>query len=162
MKKVCSGSTKKIPGDTRNNWVTLMFVTKNRYNCFRKQSHINTCVKGFYKLQQLGFEFGDFGFAGNHVHFQVNIPKRYSMKDAETMLKSWSSKKIFERHPGFRKRYPRGGFWSGYEHHESTGRKDLDESSEYIRSQKQHHQVDVIDDAQQKLDIFFPSSGDAA
>ena len=162
MKKVCSGSTKKIPGDTRNNWVTLMFVTKNRYNCFRKQSHINTCVKGFYKLQRLGFEFGDFGFAGNHVHFQVNIPKRYSMKDAETMLKSWSSKKIFERHPGFRKRYPRGGFWSGYEHHESTGRKDLDESSEYIHSQQLHHQVDVIDDAQQKLDIFFPSSGDAA
>ncbi len=84
------------------------------------------------------------------------------MKDAETMLKSWSSKKIFKKHPGFRKRYPRGGFWSGYEHHESTGRKDLDESREYIRNQKQHHQLDVIDDAQQKLDIFFPSSGDAA
>ena len=139
-----------------------MFVTKNRYNCFRKQSHINTCVEGFYKLQRLGFEFGDFGFAGNHVHFQVNIPKRYSMKDAETMLKSWSSKIIFNRHPGFRKRYPRGGFWSGYEHHESTGQKDLDESSEYIRSQQKHHQVDVIDDAQRKLDIFFPSSVDAA
>ena len=65
---------------------------------------------------------------------------------------------MFEKHPGFRKRYSRGGFWSGYEHHESTGRKNLDESSAYIRDQQQHHKVAVVDDAQQKLDLFFPAA----
>ena len=159
---VGSGCYKKLAHDTRNNWVTMMFTTKNRYMCFRKQSHINTCVEGFYKLEQFGFEFRDFGFAGNHVHFQVNIPKKYSVEVAEIMLKSWSSRWMFEKHPGFRKRYSRGSFWSGYEHHESTGRKNLDESSMYIRDQQQHHRVDVVDDAQQKLDIFLPPSGDAA
>ena len=154
---------KKIVGDTRNNWVTMMFTTKNRYMNFRKQSHINTCIEGFYELERFGFEFRDFGFAGNHVHFQVNVPKKYSVEDAEIMLKSWSAKRMFEKHPGFRKRYSRGSFWSRYEHHESTGRKNLEESSMYIRDQQQHHRVVVVDDAQQKLDmLFLPSSGDAA
>jgi hypothetical protein len=40
---------------------------------------------------------------------------------------------MFENFPGFRKRYPRGGFWSGYDHYESTGWKNLDESGAYIK-----------------------------
>jgi REP element-mobilizing transposase RayT len=44
-------------------------------------------------LERFGFEFGDFGFAMNHVHFLVNIPKRYSVQTAEIMLKSYSTKK---------------------------------------------------------------------
>jgi len=70
------------------------------------------------------------------------------------MLKSHSAKKIFERHPGFRKRYPNGGFWSGYEHHESTGIKNLEHSIAYCRDQQRHHGVTVIDDRQQRLPVF--------
>ena len=58
---------------------------------------------------------------------------------------------MFEQHPGFRKLYPNGGFWSGYEHHESTGLIDLDKSIAYCRSQQQRHDVTVIDDRQQRL-----------
>jgi hypothetical protein len=54
------------------------------------------------------------------VHFQVNVPKCYSLEEAEIMLKSHSAKKMFEQHPGFQKLYPNGGFWSGYEHHGSN------------------------------------------
>ena len=93
MDFVCSGSSKKIAGDTRNNWVTMMFVTHNRYNCFRKQIYIDTCIQAFHDLERFGFEFGDFGFALNHVHFLVNIPKRYSVQTAEIMLKSYTAKK---------------------------------------------------------------------
>ena len=113
MNIVSSGSTKKVAVDTRNNWVTMMFVTKKRYKCFRKRDHINTCTEAFRNLERFGFEFGDLGFAWNHVHFQVNIPKKYSIEDAEIMLKSYSAKKMFEIHPGFRKRFPNGSFWSG-------------------------------------------------
>jgi hypothetical protein len=69
---------------------------------------------------------------------------------------------MFEKHPGFLKRYSHGSFWSGYEHHESTDSKNLEKSSIYIRDQQQHHKVVVVDDAQQKLDLFFPPSWNAA
>lgn len=140
--------------DTRNNWMTLMFVTKYRYNCFLKQSHIDTCTAAFKELEAFGFMFGEIGFAGNHVHFEADIPKRYSFETAEIMLKSTSSRMMFEKHPGFRKRYPRGSFWSGYEHHESTGNKDRMASRAYIRNQEEHHGINVVDDRQQKLAAF--------
>jgi REP element-mobilizing transposase RayT len=151
MDIVCSVSSKKISGDTRNNWVTMMFVTHNRYNCFRKQIYIDTCIQAFHDLERFGFEFGDFGFALNHVHFLVNIPKRYSIQTAEIMLKSYSARKMFETFPGFRKRYPRGGFWSGYDHYESTGWKNLEESGAYIRDQSNHHKIQILDGRQQLL-----------
>ncbi len=159
MEIVSSGCYKKLVGDTRNNWVTMMFVTKKRYMCFRKQSHINTCIESFRELERFGFEFGDFGFAGNHVHFQVNVPKKYSIEDAEIMLKSRSAKRIFEKHPGFRKRYLKGSFWSGYEHHGSTGLKNLEESSDYCRNQQLHYGIVVIDDCQQALHGFTAERG---
>jgi hypothetical protein len=55
-------------------------------------------------------------------------------------------------HPGFRKRYPSGGFWSGYEHHASTGMMNLEESSQYLRDQQCHHNIVV--DGQQQLPDF--------
>jgi len=145
---------KKHNEDTRNNWVTLMFTTKCRYNCFLKQSHIDTCTEAFKECEQFGFQFGTFGFAGNHVHFNANIPKKYSLQNAEILLKSRSSRRMFEKHPGFRKRYPRGSFWSGYEHHESVGKKNFEESTAYILDQQRHHNIKVIDDRQQKITSF--------
>ena len=97
MENVNSVAPKKIMDDTRNNWVTMMFTTKKRYNCFGKQSHIDTCTQAFRDSERFGFEFGEFGFGGVHVHFPVNIPKKYSVKDAEIILKSYSSKKCLKR-----------------------------------------------------------------
>ena len=145
--------------DTRNNWVTMMFPTKNRYNCFLKQSHIDTCIAAFKELEEFKFKFNEMGFGGNHVHFDVDVPKKYSIGVAEGMLKSRSSQRMFEKHPGFRKRYPRGSFWSGYEHHESTGNKDRKASEAYIRDQARHHNIKVIDDRQQKLQSFAVERG---
>ena len=140
--------------DTRNTWIDFMFVTKCRFNCFLKQSHIDTCTSAIRELESCGFQFGTIGFAGNHVHFQVDIPEEYSVRVAKIMLKSRSAFRMFEHHPGFRKRYPRGRFWSGYEYHESIGRKDFTASTNYILDQAQHHNIHVIDDRQQKLNIF--------
>ena len=74
--------------DTRNNWVTLMFKCKKAYSCLRKQSIIDDCTASFKEFENQGFEFGVFGYGGNHVHFDVDIPKKYSIMTAETMLKS--------------------------------------------------------------------------
>ena len=145
--------------DTRNNWITMMFVCKCRYNCLRKQSVMNDCEEAFRELETWGFKFGPVGFGGNHTHFRVDIPKRYSVREAQIMLKSRSSKRLFEKHPNFRKRYPRGNFWSGYEHHESTGKKDMISSDKYIQSQEKHHKVKIIHDVQRKLFSFTAERG---
>jgi REP element-mobilizing transposase RayT len=122
---------------------------------------METCKARLKELETLGFEFGAFGFAGNHVHFQVNIPKKYSVEDTEIILKSETSKRMFAQHPGFRKRYPKGAFWSGYEHYQSTGLRNLKESTVYLQRQQQYHNIKVVDDCQQTLP-GFPPSGDAA
>ena len=75
IKYVKSGGYKKPTKDTRNNWVTMMFVTHNRYMCFRKQSHINTCLEALRECEQFGFEFGEFGFGGNHCSFSGEHPE---------------------------------------------------------------------------------------
>ena len=155
--------------DTRNSWHEFMFVSKCRYNVFGKQKTIDACVEGFLSLRKLGFSFREMGFAGTHVHFSANTPKRYSVLNAETMLKQRSSKNIFAKVPNFRKRYPRGTFWSGYEHHQSIG-KSSKQSSEYIKSQPEHHkalfpgvQKAVFDFSIRSLTDFAQSaSGDTA
>src|SRR3989344_2536378 len=154
MESTSGSFVKNVAKDTRNNWVTFMFVCKNRYNCFLKQSHIDTCTEAIKELEACGFKFGTIGFGGSHVHFQVDIPKKYSLVVAEIILKSRSSMRMFEKHPGFRKRYPRGSFWSGYEHHESTGVKDMVAADAYIESQQMHHNIIVVDDRQAKLAAF--------
>lgn len=67
--------------DIKNNWVTLMFPTKCRYNYFLKQLHIDTCIAAFKELEELGFKFGVIGFGGNHVHFEIDVPKEYSIEE---------------------------------------------------------------------------------
>ena len=135
----------KIEGDTRNNWITFMFVSHCRYKVFRKQSTIDACTRGFKELEAFGFEFGPMGFGGTHVHLRVNTPKKYSVQVAEIMLKSRSAQKIFAEKPNFRKLYPDGHFWSGYEHHESVG-KEMKKADAYIKNQPTHHNVKVIND----------------
>lgn len=143
--------------DTRNNWMTFQFLPKCRYKCFRRQSVIDTCIAGFKEIEQYGFDFGVMGFPVDHVHLSINVPKKYSVQDTIIMLKDHSAKRIFAEHPNFRKRYPRGSFWSQYEHHESAGRKDKKDAEDYIRNQLKHHNVQIIDDRQQKLSNFAAS-----
>ena len=122
-----------------------MFVSKCRKNVFRKQSTINACQAGFKELEAFGFEFDAFGFAGTHVHFAANVPQKYSVEVAKTMLKTRSAKRVFKEKPNFRKLYPRGSFWSGYEHHQGFG-ADQAAALKYIENQASHHNVSVVQD----------------
>ena len=144
---------KKIEGDTRNNWITFMFVSHCRYKVFRKQLTIDTCTRGFKELEAFGFEFGPIGFGGTHTHGRVSVPKKYSYQETEIMLKKHSAERIFAEKPNFRKLYPDGHFWSGYEHHESVG-KEMKKADAYIKNQQRHHNVKVINDIQKTLTNF--------
>lgn len=124
----------------------FMFVSKKRKNVFRKQSSINACKRGFLELERFGFKFAAFGFAGTHLHFAVNVPEQYSIRTAKTMLKTWSAKNVFREKPNFRKLYPRGSFWSGYEHHQGFG-ADQAKALAYVENQATHHNMQVVPDA---------------
>src|SRR3989338_9132028 len=102
MEETISVSSKK-QHDTRCNWLTFMFVSKKRKNVFRKQSTINACKAGLLELERFGFEFAAFGFGGTHLHAAVNVTEKYSVRTAKTMLKSWSSKRVFKDKPNFEK-----------------------------------------------------------
>lgn len=140
-----SGSSKSYRNDTRNNWLVFMFVSHKRKNVFRKESTQRACEAGLLKNEKYGFKFGPIGFGGTHVHFRVNVPKRYSIQDAEIMLKRSSAAKIFVEKPNFLKLYPDRHFWSGYEHHESVG-VEMSKADHYIENQEKHHDVEVIKD----------------
>src|SRR3989344_8635833 len=148
--------------DTRNNWITLQILPKCRFKGFRRQSVIDSCIAGFKELEAFGFEFGEMAFPLDHAHLSLNLPKKYSLSDAIGMLKSHSAKIIFLEHPGFRKRYPRGSFWSQYEHHQSIGWKSKEDAENYIRNQLAHHNVSIIDDRQQRLSTFTAEQDTAA
>ena len=144
---------KKVKSDTRTSWHTFMFVSHCRYKVFGKQSTIDACTRGFKELEAYGFEFGDIGFAGTHVHGMVNIPKKYSYQNAEIMLKNHSTQRIFLEKPNFIKLYPDKHFWSGYEHHQSVG-VEMQAAKTYIKNQQKHHNVKVVDDVQKTLLTF--------
>ena len=150
LKNFVSGSSKSYhapKGDTRNDWTLFMFVSHCRYNVFRKESTQKVCEAGLLENEKYGFKFGPIGFAGTHVHFRVDVPKRYSKQEAEIMLKRSSAARIFMEIPGFLKRYPDRHFWSGYEHHESIG-LDFDVADRYIKNQERHHNIQTIRDVQ--------------
>ena len=146
MEEQISVSSKKGNVDTRCNWLTFMFVSKKRKKVFRKQSTINACKTGFKELERFGFQFGAFGFAGTHVHLAVDVPEKYSVRTAKTMLKSWSSKRVFAEKPNFEKLYPKHTFWSGYEHHHGFG-ADQAKALQYINNQPKHHNIQIVADA---------------
>ena len=72
--------------DTRRNWLVFVLVSKCRFNVFGKQITIDACAEGFKQLEEFGFKIGKIGFGGNHVHLTVDVPKRYSVKDAIGMV----------------------------------------------------------------------------
>ena len=142
-----SGSSKRRNIDTRNDWTLFMFVSHKRKNVFRKESTQKICEAGLRENEKFGFKFGPIGFGGTHIHFRVDVPKRYSKQQAEIMLKRSSAMRIFTEKPNFLKLYPDRHFWSGYEHHESVG-VEFEKADWYIENQEKRHHVDVIRDVQ--------------
>ncbi len=136
----------KISGDTRNNWLVFLFVSKCRKNVFRKQSTQNALLNALDEAKKWGYRFGVVGFGGTHIHFEVDVPSKYSVDSAEAFLKSFTARRIFAAKPNFRKLYPRGSFWSGYKHHYSFG-ADAEKSHAYVCNQADHHGFETIPDA---------------
>ena len=67
--------------------------------------------------EHIEFELDGVSFAVVQVHFQINLAKHYSLKNAEAMLKSHSSKKMFKTYSRFGKFYQHSNFLIVYGHY---------------------------------------------
>ena len=78
----------------------------------------------------------------DHVHVLVRCFKPMNPSYLLFRFKGRSSYEMFKQHPNFRKRYPRGHFWSRGNFCRSVG-ADLDIERNYIRNQQDIHQTRI-------------------
>jgi putative transposase len=86
---------------------------KYRYKCMRKE-HINKEVELLIgqAAEEHGIVVHTIAVGIDHVHVFASIPFSMSPSMALMLLKGRSAYLIFRKFSGFRKRYPRGHFWS--------------------------------------------------
>ena len=72
----------------------------------------------------------------DHIHAVVGIPPTMSVSQAFHLLKGASSRELFKQKPNFRKRYPRGHFWSPGKFYRSVGDADTETVMQYVRDQR--------------------------
>ena len=134
-----SESSKK--SDRRRSSFHLVFVPKYRYNMFRSE-YVKVIAKEFFKgiAAKYGMVLHALEIASDHVHMFVEIPIRISVWHAIRLLKALSAKCLFQAFPGFRKRYQRGRFWSGYTYYESIGKVTASKIEKYINETQSKHE----------------------
>ncbi len=72
----------------------------------------------------------------DHIHAVVGIPPTMSASQALHLLKGVSSRELFKQKPNFRKRYPKGHFWSLGKFYRSVGDADTETVMQYVRDQR--------------------------
>ena len=142
MKDLCSDSYKKC-ADVRRNSFYFVFVSKYRYNTFRNE-FISEVVKDIFNVisQKYGITIYTQETDIDHIHLFLEIPITMTLKHVICLLKSNTAHNIFTVFPGFKKRYPKGHFWSKYTYYESIGKVTSETIKQYIEvGQKKYLQT---------------------
>jgi len=72
----------------------------------------------------------------DHIYALVSIPYTMSVSKALQLLKGGSAYELFRKKSVFRKRYPRGHFWSLGKFYRSVGDADLETVTKYVQDQR--------------------------
>ncbi len=142
MQAVVSEAFETMP-EGRYNWQHLMLNAKCRYRVFKKQTTIDCLTRAFKEVEErFGFRIRHWGIGDglNHVHMVVAVPPTFTMAQVIQIFKCYSASKIFAEHPNFRKRYPRGQFWSDYRYSGSVGPMTEPTVKNYIQRQDARQQ----------------------
>jgi putative transposase len=104
---------------------------------FRKQEHKNLCE---HILQDVAsrhnITINELSVMPDHIHAVVSIPPTMSISQAFHLLKGASARELFKQKPNFRKRYPRGHFWSPGKFYRSVGDADVETVVKYVQDQR--------------------------
>lgn len=118
---------------------SIDWATKCRYSMFRFDKYktmletilVDICSRHSIKILELTV-------MPEHVHMVIGIPAVMSVSDASRYIRGGSAYALFRAEPLFRRRYPRGSFWSGNKFVRTVG-ADIEASRQYVRNQEQHH-----------------------
>ncbi len=132
-----SGSFAKGNHSVGLNEFHLEWCPKYRYRCMGKE-HINKEVEACIRkaAEEHGIVIKRLAVGVDHVHARVALPFDMSPSRAAMLLKGRSAYLIFRRFPNFRKRYPRGNFWSPGKFIRSISEVTSDIVDEYIEKQQ--------------------------
>ena len=86
---------------------------KYRFRCMRKEKIAKEMGAILQDIaREKGIIIHKMAIDADHVHLFVSLPFSMSVSMALQLLKGGSSYRMFRLHPNFRKRYPKGHFWS--------------------------------------------------
>jgi putative transposase len=103
----------------------------------RKQENKNLCEEILREVAaRHKIDIAELSVMPDHIHTLVGIPPTMSVSKALHLLKGASSHELFKRKPNFRKRYPKGHFWSPGKFYRSVGDANLETVTKYVQDQR--------------------------
>jgi len=115
----------------------LEWCPKYRYKMFMKEENKKLCEEILYGTSQRHhIKINELSVMPDHIHAVVEIPPTMSVSKALHMLKGASSRELFKQKPNFRKRYPKGHFWSPGKFYRSVGDADAETVINYVREHR--------------------------
>ena len=115
----------------------LEWCPKYRYNMLRKQENKNLCEQIIREVaSRHEIKITELSVMSDHIHVMVSLLPTMSVSKALHLLKGASARELFKRKPNFRKRYPRGHFWSPGKFFRTAGDMDLETVTNYVRNQR--------------------------
>ena len=138
----------------------FVWCPKYRYNCFQKDENRKDMESILTEIaKEKGIIIHSMAVEPDHIHLFVSIPFSMSVSQAKQYLKGISSYKMFRLHPNFRKRYPRGSFWSSGTFSRSISNVTSTAIGSYIENHDHVMLRDVVDfekePSQSSLTDFF-------
>ena len=115
----------------------LEWCPKYRYKMFMKEENKKFCEEILGDVaERHKMKIEELSVMPDHIHAVVEIPPTMSVSQAFHLLKGASSRELFKQNPDFRKRYPRGHFWSPGKFYRSVGDADTETVMQYVRDQR--------------------------
>ena len=119
----------------------LEWCPKYRYNMFMKEENKKLCEEILEEVaERHKIKIEELSVMPDHIHTVVGLPPTMSVSQALHLLKGASARELFKRKPIFRRRYPRGHFWSPGKFYRSVGDADIETVTQYVRN----HQLQQI------------------
>mgnify|MGYP001564154227 CR=1 FL=1 len=133
-------ATKKTSHARYDLWYHLVWCTKYRKRIFLNP-HVREKVKTIFKTiaSHYDIEFGELNLLSDHVHFSISAPPRIAPARIVQILKSVSTKLIFQEFPALRTtEYWGGEIWAGGYFIRSVGQGITKQQiDKYVREQSE-------------------------
>ena len=113
----------------------LEWCPKYRYNMFRREENKKLCEEILHDIaNRHHITITELSVMPDHIHAVVALPTTMSVAQAFHLLKGASARELFKQKPAFRRRYPKGHFWSPGKFYRTVGDADAETVIQYVRN----------------------------